>query len=201
MVNHMSVYTRVGLSIRVRGVFTGRQAESGTVDRRQLSRRKSYPLGRNYDAVRMLIDSPTRDIADILHNEPRTFQNRCLVAKSWIPRTRLHPLAQIWFFSVELLEARKIFLNPSASPAYHTHSLTLSCPQVVTAADAEEGGRIRSFSRVVYLYIDSTQNPSDSLPPRSTGSRPPSNLSPCLLPDFKTRRSSTSSLSCPFSKI
>ena len=30
------------------------------------------------------------------------------------------------------------------------------------AADAKEGGRIRSFSRVVYSNIDSPQNPNDS---------------------------------------
>ena len=30
------------------------------------------------------------------------------------------------------------------------------------AADAKEGGRIRSFSRVVYSNVDSPQNPNDS---------------------------------------
>ena len=111
----------------------------------------------------MLIDPPTRDIADILHNEPKTLQNRSPVAESRIPRTRLHLFAEIRFFSVERLEARKTFLNPSNSPPHtHTHSLTLSCPQAVMVVDAKEGGRIRSFSRVVYSNIDSPQNPNDS---------------------------------------
>ena len=37
-----------------------------------------------------------------------------------------------------------------------------SCPQAVTAADAEEGGWIRSFYRVVRLCVDGMQNPNDS---------------------------------------
>ena len=38
----------------------------------------------------------------------------------------------------------------------------LSYPQAVTAADAEEGGWIRSFYRVVRLCVDGMQNPNDS---------------------------------------
>ena len=39
-------------------------------------------------------------IVDILHDQPKTLQKCSLVAKSWIPRIRLHLLAKISFYSV-----------------------------------------------------------------------------------------------------
>jgi len=38
----------------------------------------------------------------------------------------------------------------------------VSCPQVVKATDAEEGGWIQTFSRAVRLHLDSCKNPNDS---------------------------------------
>ena len=94
-------------------------------------------------------------IVDNLHDEPDALQGCCLVAKSWIPRTRKHLFADIRFSSPERLESwKKTFPNSSNSPAYHTHTLSVQCPQVVTMADAEGGGWIRTFSRVVRLEVN-----------------------------------------------
>ena len=41
--------------------------------------------------------------------------------------------------------------DPSTSPAHHTETLSIGCPHVVTAADAEPGGWITGFSRVVHF--------------------------------------------------
>lgn len=47
-----------------------------------------------------------------------------------------------------------MFPDPSTSSAYYTKYLFIECPQEVVAADAEEGGWIRGFSRVVELEMD-----------------------------------------------
>ena len=48
---------------------------------------------------------------------------------------------------------KKTFPDPENSPAYHTRTLSICCPQVVVAADAEEGGWIRTFRHVVALDV------------------------------------------------
>ena len=96
-------------------------------------------------------------IIDHLHDEPDALRNCCLVAKSWIPRTRNHLFADIKFSSPECLESWKsTFPDPSNSPAYHTRTLSVKSSHVVTAADAEECGWIRAFSRVVRFEVSST---------------------------------------------
>jgi hypothetical protein len=93
-------------------------------------------------------------VVDLLHDEPKALQNCCVVAKPWVARTRKHLFADIDFSSPEDLELwKETFLDPSNSPAYHTRTLMVGCPQVVTAADADEGGWIRTFSRVVRLNV------------------------------------------------
>ena len=94
-------------------------------------------------------------IIDLLHDEPETLKECCLVAKSWVPRTRKHLFADIRFRSATDLKSwKKTFPDPSNSPAYHTHILTVDCIQVVTTADAEPGGWIPTFSRVVRLGLN-----------------------------------------------
>ena len=44
-------------------------------------------------------------------------------------------------------------MNPPDSPAYHTLTLTIGCTQAVTTEDAEPGGWIPTFSRVVRLEL------------------------------------------------
>jgi len=91
---------------------------------------------------------------DLLHDERETLKQCCLVSKSWIRRTRKHLFADINFYRTKDLETwKKTFLDPVDSPARHTRSLVIGCPRSVTAADAEEGGWIRTFSHVVRLVV------------------------------------------------
>jgi hypothetical protein len=88
-------------------------------------------------------------IVDLLRNKPKTLERCCLVATSWVPRTRKHLFADIRFDSAVDLELwRKTFPDPSNSPAYYTHTLFIGCPQAAMEADAGEGGWIRAFCRV-----------------------------------------------------
>jgi len=92
---------------------------------------------------------------DLLHDEPETLKQCCLVSKSWVPRTRIHLFADIEFHSASDLESwKKTFPDVTNSPARHTHTLFVGCSQSVVAADAEEGGWIRAFSEVKRLNLD-----------------------------------------------
>ena len=95
-------------------------------------------------------------IVDHLHDTEDALRNCSLVSKSWIPRTRKHLFAYIWFPTAESLQSWKAtFPDPLISPARHAKTLLIDCPQVVTAADAdaEAGGWITGFSRVVHLEV------------------------------------------------
>ena len=112
-------------------------------------------------------------IVDDLYDEPDALRNCCLVAKSWIPRTRKHLFADIKFSSPERLQSWKTtFPDPSNSPAYHVHTLSVGCLRVVTAADAGEGGWIQTFSRVVRLDVDSGVHGSEFSPALFRGFSP-----------------------------
>jgi len=91
-------------------------------------------------------------IIEHLHGEPTTLRTRSIVPKSWIPRTRRHPFALVGFHTSEShLEARKkIFPDPSSSPAHHTRSLYISGTPVVTASN----GWIRAFHNVECLMLE-----------------------------------------------
>ena len=105
-------------------------------------------------------------IVDSLCDDPEALRNSCLVAKSWVPRTRKHLFRNIKFTLRKNLESwKKTFPDPSNSPAYYTHVLSVKCPQVVTAADAGKGGWIQAFSRVVRLSLDNPDDPKVSLAP------------------------------------
>jgi len=94
-------------------------------------------------------------IVDLLHDTECALMNCCLVSQSWIPRTRKQLFVDIDFFAAENLQSWKdTFPDPSTSPARYTKTLFIGCPQVVTAADAEEGGWIRTFSRVLRLEVN-----------------------------------------------
>jgi hypothetical protein len=96
-------------------------------------------------------------VVDHLHNTEAALRNCCLVSKSWISRTRKHLFADIEFPTAKSLEAwKKTFPDPSTSPTRYTKILSVGCAHVVTAADAEEGGWIRGFSRVVHLVVASS---------------------------------------------
>ena len=112
------------------------------------------------------ISSPTRDTR--LHRRPPArptiLKDYCLVFESWVPLARKHLFADVKSHSPADLELwRKVFPGQSNSPACHTHTLSVGCPEEVTTADAEQGGWIRSFSRVVWLVVHG--NPVVSLTP------------------------------------
>ena len=129
-------------------------------------------------------------IVDNLRDESKALQNSCLVTKSWVPRARKHLFTDI---SLSLPET---FLDPSNSPAYHTHALSVRCVRVVTVADAREGDWIQTFCRVVRLDVDSTMHGSEF---SSALFRGCSRISPrCFwhtftLTDFRSRSFPTSS--------
>jgi hypothetical protein len=93
-------------------------------------------------------------IVDLLHDEPESLEACCLVSKSWVPRARMHLFARIVFECPAHLEAwKEIFPDPANSPAHHTRFLVVHRPEVVTVADAEEGGWILTFSNVERLEL------------------------------------------------
>ena len=101
-------------------------------------------------------------IVDHLYDAHGALMSCCLVGKSWIPRTRKYLFAEIWFSTEEDLESwKKAFPDPSTSPARYAKSLSVDCPHVIMAADAEADGWIRSFSRVVHLELGGYVDESD----------------------------------------
>ena len=102
-------------------------------------------------------------VTDLLHNEPETLEQCCLVSKSWLPRARKYLFAVIKFSSASDLESwKKTFPDAANSPAYHARTLLVGCPRLVTASDAEEGGWIRAFSGVASLGVDDGQRYIDA---------------------------------------
>jgi hypothetical protein len=95
-------------------------------------------------------------IIDHLHDTRDALRNCCLVSKSWIPRTRKYLFADIKFPTAKSMQSwKKTFPNPSISPAYYTTTLSVGCSEVVTDVDADAGGWIGGFSRVVRLELGS----------------------------------------------
>ena len=93
-------------------------------------------------------------VLGFLHDDRETLERCCLVSTSWIPRTRNYLFSTVDFGSAADLERwKRAFPDTSNSPAHHTHSLFVSCVEVVTVADADEGGWVRAFSRVTRLVV------------------------------------------------
>ena len=87
---------------------------------------------------------------DLLHDTSDALRNCCLVSKSWVPRTRKHLFADVWFPNVGALRSwMETFPDPSTSPACYAKTLSLECE----APDVEVGGWIRGFSRVERLEV------------------------------------------------
>ena len=101
-------------------------------------------------------------IVDLLQDEREALKECCLVSRSWVSRARKHLFANIKFHCAADIELwKKTFPNRSNSPACHTHTLLVRCPEVITAADAEEGGWIRTFPRVARLRVHG--NPANDM--------------------------------------
>lgn len=94
-------------------------------------------------------------VVDHLHDSEDALKRCCLVSKSWVPRARKHLFADITLRTAGDLQSwKRTFADPSASPARYTKALLVGHPQAVTAADAEEGGWISTFSRVVHFHVE-----------------------------------------------
>ena len=109
-------------------------------------------------------------VVDFLQDTRYALKSCCLASKSWIPRTRKYLFTDVEFYTEEDVESWKItFQDPSTSPARYTKNLSVHCPRVATAADADEGGWIRTFSCVAHLEMDlidvDTDDPVDFLVP------------------------------------
>ena len=107
-------------------------------------------------------------VVDNLHYERENLENCCLVSKSWIPRARKHLFSTISIRDTGNLQSWKnAFPDPSSSPACYAKTLAIGCPEVVATGDAEEGGWLSAFSRVVRLamYIPSMDRQVISLVP------------------------------------
>ena len=93
-------------------------------------------------------------IADFLHDDPKALKGCCLVSKSWIPRTRKHLFEEVELrHEVHLKSWKKIFSDPSTSPANFTSSLCIGCARAITATDAESGGWLTGFAHVAHLVM------------------------------------------------
>ena len=104
-------------------------------------------------------------IVDLLHDDEEALKACCLVSKSWIPGARKHLFANVKLHPLARLQAWKnTFPNPSTSPACYTKTLVIGGLEEVTAADAQEGGWIPTFSRVEDLGA-SVHNPMICLAP------------------------------------
>ena len=93
-------------------------------------------------------------IVDLQHDTEDTLESCCLVSKSWIPRTRKHLFSHIEFHTPSRLRSWKTsFPDRFTSPPRYAKSLSVCCPQAVTAADAEGGGWIPTFSHIVRFEV------------------------------------------------
>ena len=95
-------------------------------------------------------------IVDDLHDEPDALKSCCIVSKSWVPRARKYLFSHVELHaSVSHVELwKKTFPDPSNSPAHHTRSLSIRGISVVTAADTDADGWIRTFHNVERLRLD-----------------------------------------------
>ena len=97
-------------------------------------------------------------IVGFLHDNKELLSQCCLVSKLWVPRVRKHIFAVVKFRTLDDIDAwKKTFPDPFNSPAHYTRTLSISCFEVVTAADAAEGGWIPTFSRLLSLDLDDGQ--------------------------------------------
>jgi len=94
-------------------------------------------------------------IVNYLHDDQNALKGCCLVSKSWIPRTRKHLFAKVEFRSEEHLKSwKRMFPDPSTSPANFAKSLRVGCARAVTAADAEVAGWLTGFVRITHLGVE-----------------------------------------------
>jgi hypothetical protein len=91
-------------------------------------------------------------IFDHLRDEPTTLKTCCIVSKSWIHRTRKHLFARVASkFHIKLW--KKVFPDPSNSPAL-THAVSpFMVFSVITTVDGGVGDWIHTFHNLVHLHL------------------------------------------------
>ena len=92
-------------------------------------------------------------VVDHLRAEPATLKACCLVSKSWIPRTRRHLFASVWFGPSSIQPWKKLFPDPSTSPAHHTRILELNGFPTSMVRETSTLACIRSFRHIVDLKV------------------------------------------------
>jgi hypothetical protein len=101
-------------------------------------------------------------ILDNFCEEPEVLKNCCIVAKSWISRTRKHLFAETRFNDHRALQSwKKAFSNPLSSPGRFTKTLYIASLHNVTMADGDANGWIRAFSNVCVFDVDTTNEDFD----------------------------------------
>jgi hypothetical protein len=101
-------------------------------------------------------------IVDLLHNEPWWLQRCCLVAKSWVPRTRKYLFNKIYIASLDDLEAWwKVFPDPNSSPGHYTRTLFFFSVRSIFSGVAGGRSLVRPFSNVMRLVISSGKDISN----------------------------------------
>jgi hypothetical protein len=138
-------------------------------------KRKPASRRRSQRALAQTTMSPSlpSEILDLiiihLHDKPTALKACCVASKSWVQRTRIHLFASVEFCAQKspIERWKKTFPDPSNSPAHHTRRLTISGIPVVTAADTDAGGWIRTFHNIVHLHLEFTgsEDPRVSLTP------------------------------------
>ena len=94
---------------------------------------------------------------DLLYDNPNALGECCLVSKSWIPRTRKHLFAEVGLLTEEHVESwKKMFSDPSTSPAHFAKSLRIGCARAITVEDAEADGWLRGFVHIVRLEVETS---------------------------------------------
>lgn len=108
-------------------------------------------------------------VVDFLHDTIVALRSCSLISKSWVPHARRQLFAQIKFRNNtrDLQSWKSTFPDPSTSPGYYAKTLSIGSLKEVVATDAEEGGWIRAFDRIVKLDLE------DHWQPESTASLVP----------------------------
>ena len=100
-------------------------------------------------------------VVDFLCDSRDALKSCSLVSKSWIPCCRKYLFADIEVNAMNLPSWKSKFPDPSTSPACHTRKLLVEFPLEIVDTDAEEGGWISAFSRVVDFKVDAQYTDTD----------------------------------------
>ena len=99
-------------------------------------------------------------IVDLLHDDPDALKACCLVSKSCVPRTRKHLFAEVGLLTEGHLKSwKKLFSDPSTSPAHFATTLHVGCAYAFTTADVEVGGWLTGFAHIVHFGVETLREP------------------------------------------